>query len=591
MGSWSPGRPPCRSASWSTNRSHSWEVPRLSDSRRPGSIAIVAFDYDVAVIGSGFGGGVTALRLTEKGYRVGVFEAGRRWSDATLPSTSWQANRFLWMPRLGLLGIQRLSFLRNVMMLSGAGVGGGSLVWANVAYEPHDAAFRDPQWDGITDWKAELGPFFDQARRMLGVATNPKATPADDVMQRIAAHFGVEDTFQPTPVAVYFREPGVEDPDPYFGGEGPTRTGCTFCGGCMIGCRHNAKNRIDRTYLYLAERHGARVHPEHEIVDIERLSGGGFRLTARHPTRRSRQNRYTAEQVVFSAGALGTTKLLLRLRHRLPRLSPRLGRQFRTNSEALVGSTARSDDVDYSYGVAITSSIHIDHHTHIEPVRYPKGSSAMGLLSTIMVDGGGRVPRWLLFLGAAAAHPVRLLRSLSVYRWAERSVILLVMQSLDNALSLRLDRRGRLTAAQDSGKPAPTFIPEANEAARVAAEYMGGFPGSSINEVLFDAPLSAHPLGGACIGADPDHGVVDGYHRIFGYEGLHVVDGAAVTANLGVNPSLTITAMAERAMAMWPNKGEPDRRPPPGSRYVPVDPIPPIRPVVPANAPAALFYH
>ncbi len=550
----------------------------------------MAFDYDVAVIGSGFGGGVTALRLTEKGYRVGVFEAGRRWTDETLPVTSWQANRFLWMPRLGLLGIQRLSFLRNVMMLSGAGVGGGSLVWANVAYEPHDAAFRDPQWDGITDWKAELNPYFDQARRMLGVAPNPKMTPADRVIRHIAARFGVEDTFQPTPVAVYFREPGVEDPDPYFGGEGPTRTGCTFCGGCMIGCRYNAKNRIDRTYLYLAEQHGARIHAEHEIVDLEPLPGGGYRLTARHPVRHSRRTRYTAEQVVFAAGALGTTKLLLSLRHRLPKLSARLGRQFRTNSEALVGSTATSDAVDYSQGVAITSSIHIDNHTHIEPVRYPKGSSAMGLLSTIMVDGGGPVPRWVRFLGAAAAHPVRFLRSLSVYRWAERSVILLVMQSLDNSLALRLNKRGRLTADQDTGKPNPTYIPEANEAARVAAEFMEGFPGSSINEVLFDAPLSAHPLGGACIGADPDHGVLDGYHRVFGHDGLHVVDGSAVTANLGVNPSLTITAMAERAMAMWPNRGEPDGRPQLGTRYLPIAPIPPHRPIVPAGAPAALFY-
>jgi len=554
----------------------------------------VDFDYDVLVIGSGFGGSVSALRLTEKGYRVGVLEAGKRWDETTLPKSSWNLRRFLWFPRLGMKGIQRITLLKDVMAVSGAGVGGGSLVWANVCYEPHKEAFSDPQWDGITDWKQELAPFYDQARRMLGVQTNPVETAADRVMQEVARKLGVEDTCEPTPVAVYFGESGITVPDPTFGGAGPDRTGCILCGGCMTGCRHNAKNRLDKTYLYLAERNGAQVYAEHQVIDVIPLDAGGYRVVTERPGAwlRRRRRAYTAEQVVFSAGALGTARLLLRLRDdgRLARLSPRLGRQLRTNSEALVGASARTVDVDYSKGVAITSSFRPDAHTHIEPVRYEKGSNAMGLLSAMMVDGGGRVPRWLRFLGSAVLHPIRLLRSLSVYRWSERTIILLVMQSFDNSLRLRRGRFGRLTTDQESGKPNPTFIPVANEAARMAADVMGGDPGSSINEVLLDIPLTAHAIGGACIAATPERGVIDPYQRVFGYDGLHIVDGAAITANLGVNPSLTIAAMSERAMSFWPNRGEEDPRPAVGGPYERLEPVAPIDPSVPADAPAALFY-
>jgi cholesterol oxidase len=551
-------------------------------------------DYDVLVIGSGFGGSVTALRLTEKGYRVAILEAGKRWTDGTLPTTSWQLRRFLWFPRLGLRGIQRLTLLNDVMALSGAGVGGGSLVWANVAYEPHEEAFSDPQWDRITDWKGELAPFYDQARRMLGVVDNPADSPSDDVMRKVADRLGAADTFEPTPVAIYMGKPGVTVPDPYFGGQGPTRTGCIFCGGCMTGCRHNAKNRLDTTYLHLADRNGARIFPEHQAVDLRPLDGGGYEVSTVRPGGWPRQRRrvFTAGHVVFSAGALGTARLLLRMRDAgvLARLSPRLGLHFRTNSEALVGATARGVGVDYSQGVAISSSYQPDSHTHIEPVRYERGSNAMGLLSTIMVDGGGRLPRPLLFILAAAAHPFRFLRSLSVRRWAERTIILLVMQSFDNSLRLRLGRRGRLLTEQETGKPNPTFIPIANQSARIAAELIDGDPGSSINEVLLNAPMTAHAIGGACIGATPEEGVIDPYQRVFGHPGLHVVDGSAITANLGVNPSLTIAAMSERAMAFWPNKGEPDVRPELGGSYRRIEPIGPISPAVPAGAPAALFY-
>lgn len=531
--------------------------------------------YDVIIIGSGFGGSVAAHRLTEKGYHVCVLEAGRRWRASDFPETNWDVRRSLWFPRLGMLGIQRISLLRDIMVLSGSGVGGGSLVYANTHYEPHAAFYTDPQWGDITDWASELAPWFDEARRMLGVVDNPVETDADRVMRGIASQMGVEDTYRPTPVAVYFGEPGRTVSDPYFGGEGPDRAGCIGCGNCMVGCRHHAKNTLDKNYLWFAERAGAEVRELQQVVDVEAVTvgdGPGWVVTAKHPGLSRRRHRYRARDVIFSAGSLGTTRLLLELaeRGRLPEISPRLGHQTRTNSEALVGALARDRSTDYSKGVAITSSIHPAPDTHIEPVRYGRGSNALGLLSTVLVDGGGNVPRQIRFLASVARHPIRFLRSLSVFHWSERAVILLVMQSRDNSIRL-LRKRGlfgrRLTSEQGRGNPNPTYIPEANDAARIAADLMHGEPMGSINEVLFDTPTTAHILGGAPIGDSPLTGVIDAYHRVFGHEGLHVVDGAAIGANLGVNPALTITAMAERAMTMWPAKGKPDPRPPLGAVY------------------------
>ncbi|MEA3502863.1 MAG: GMC family oxidoreductase, partial [Actinomycetota bacterium] len=543
--------------------------------------------YDIVVIGSGFGGSVSALRLTEKGYRVGVLEAGRRYRTGDFADTNWDVKRFIWGPRFGLYGIQRLDLLSNVLVLSGAGVGGGSLVYANTLYEPHDAFFTDPQWGGITDWKREFAPFYALAKKMLGVTAANADTPADDVMRKIAQRLGVENTFRPTPVGVFLGEPGVEVDDPYFGGAGPHRSGCTSVGACMIGCNQNAKNTLDKNYLYLAEQGGAVVHADTEVTDVQELPDGRWRITTQRPgpIKGSNRKSFFANQVIFSAGALGTTRLLLSLmdRGRLPGMSDQAGQLVRTNSEVLLGATARGTDVDYSRGVAITSSIHPEPHTHIEPVRYPKGSSVMGLLATILTDGGPGVPRPLRYLRNMVFHPIRWLRSMSVRRWAERSIILLVMQSYDNSLRL-VRKRGvfgtRVVSEQGHGEPNPTYIPIANEAARIAAEAMNGDPMSSINEVLLNRPTTAHILGGAAIGAGPSTGVIDAYHRVYGHLGLHVVDGAAVGANLGVNPSLSITAMAERAMAMWPNKGEADPRPPPGSDYEPIAAVAPQNPAV-----------
>ncbi|MFI5931012.1 GMC oxidoreductase [Actinoplanes sp. NPDC051494] len=539
-------------------------------------------DYDVIVVGSGFGGSVTALRLTEKGYRVGVLEAGRRWDAGSLPRTSWDLRGFLWAPVFGLRGIQRITLLKDIVVLSAAGVGGGSLVYANTLYHPPPGFFADERWSGITDWAGELAPHYDQASRMLGVTVQPSMTPSDRVVAAVADEMGVGATFRRTPVGVFFGAPGRTVPDPYFGGAGPDRTGCTECGDCMIGCRTGAKNRLDLNYLHLAERAGAVIHPDTEVTGLRPIHGG-WRV-------QTRRRVLTAGQVVLAAGALGTQRLLHAMRDtgRMPALSARLGSLTRTNSEALLGAqTVRVPQDPFSAGVAITSSFHPDPDTHIEPVRYGPGSNAMGLLTTLLVDGGGRVPRPLRFLGQALRHPGLLARSLSNRRWSDRTIIALVMQSTDNSLTVRRTRRGRLTTGPGHGPANPTWIPVGHDAVRRMARHIGGHPGGAVGDV-FDIPMTAHILGGATIGASPATGVVDAYQRVFGYPGLHVVDGSVIPANLGVNPSLTITALAERAIALWPNKGDTDPRPPLGGAYVRHNPVPPRSPAVPAHAPGAL---
>ena len=541
--------------------------------------------YDIVIVGSGFGGSVSALRLAEKGYRVGVLEAGRRFTPDTLPKTSWDLRNFLWAPKFGMRGIQRITLLKDIVVLSAAGVGGGSLVYANTLYQPPAPFFEDPHWSGITDWAKELSPHYDQASRMLGVTEQPTMTPSDVAIKQVAEDMGVGHTFRRTPVGVFFGEPGKTVPDPYFGGVGPDRTGCIECGHCMIGCRFGAKNRLDVNYLYLAERAGATVHPDTEVTAL-RPAGGGWRID-------TRGGGFTADQVILSAGALGTQRLLHAMKDTgvLPGLSDRLGWLTRTNSEALLGAeTTKVPAEPFSTGVAITSSFHPDDETHIEPVRYGPGSNAMGLLSTILVDGGGRVPRPLRFLFQALRHPKVTAHAISVRRWSERTIIALVMQTIDNSLTVRRTRRGRLTTSPGHGRPNPTWIPVGHEAVRRLADRIGGYPGGTVGDI-FNVPMTAHILGGATIGESPRAGVIDPYHRVYGYPGLHVVDGSAVPANLGVNPSLTITAMAERAMSLWPNKGQEDPRPPIGSGYERLEPIAPRSPAVPPGAPAALRPH
>ncbi len=576
------------------------EVPTTDEGRSTGPRPR---DYDVLVIGSGFGGSVAALRLTEKGYRVGILEAGRRFDESSFPQTSWQVRDFLFAPRLGLLGLQRIHPLKDVIVLAGAGVGGGSLIYANTLYVPPKAFFEDRHWRGITDWARELAPYSDQAARMLGVVTYAGDTPADKVMKAVADDMGVGHTYTTTPVGVYFGEgPGVTSPDPFFGGRGPARTGCIECGECMTGCRHNAKNTLPKNYLGLAEMAGARVHPLTTVTAVRPLPGGGYAVdterTGVRPGRR--RHTYTADQVVVAAGTYNTQRLLFKMRDRgyLPLLSPALGRLSRSNSEALMGAMSASVDTpytseaeDFSKGVAITSSFYPESHTHVEPVRYGKGSNLMGLLETVLTEEEPGRPRWKTWLRAVGERPRPALAALNVRQWSQRGIIALVMQSLDNSVTVtstrsRLGRWG-LTTQQGEGEPNPTYIPVANEVVRRMADKIGGEPYGNVGD-LVSAPMTAHFVGGAVIGATAEVGVVDPYHRVWNYEGLHIVDGSTITANLGVNPSLTITAQAERAMAMWPNKGEADARPPLGASYVPVAPVAPVMPVVPAEAPGAL---
>ncbi|ACU96397.1 GMC oxidoreductase [Saccharomonospora viridis] len=557
---------------------------------------MVRFDYDVVVIGSGFGGSVSALRLTEKGYRVGVLEAGRRFADHEFAKTSWRVRDYLFAPFLGCTGILRITFLPDALVLSGAGVGGGSLVYGNTLYEPPGTFYADPQWAHITDWKEELAPYYDQAKRMLGVTTNPWPTPSDEVMREVADDLGVGHTYRPTPVGVFFgpdgTRPGTRVADPFFGGVGPDRRTCLHCGECLTGCRHGAKNTTVKNYLHLAEAAGATVHPLTTVTGIRPRPGGGYVCTAVHTKQPWRKRTYTAEQVVLAASALGTQRLLHRMRDRgmLPRLSPRLGVLARTNSEAVLAARTTRRDAGYHRGVAISSSLHPDEVTHIEPVRYGKGSNLLALLGAVLTDPVPGRPRWL----AGLSEMVRQRRALPALhnprRWSEQTIVLLVMQSLDNSVTT-YTRRGllgrRMLTKQGIGEPNPTWIPIGHEVARRVADKIGGIAGAGWND-LFNRPLTGHFIGGCTIGDSPETGVVDPYHRVYGHPGLHVVDSSAVSANLGVNPSLTITAQAERAMALWPNKGDPDPRPPLSAAYERIDPVRPNHPIVPTEAPGAL---
>ena len=574
-------------------------------------------DTDVLVIGSGFGGSVAALRLSEKGYRVTVLEAGRRFEDEDFARTSWDLKNFLWAPRLGCYGIQRIHMLKDVMILAGAGVGGGSLNYANTLYVPPPVFFEDRQWGHITDWQSELKPHYDMASSMLGVVTNPCDGPVERAMRSSAETMGVGESFRRTPVGVLFGEDGApeqqgrEVPDPYFGGAGPRRTTCTECGNCMVGCRVGAKNTLMKNYLALAERLGAQILPMRTVTRVGVVPGseasGAETYRVRHEATDASGDKSaritTARYVVLAAGTWGTQNLLHRMKDdgELPRISDALGRLTRTNSEALVGalaSTPPTGDADLTKGVAITSSFHPDESTHIENVRYGRGSDAMGLLTTLLAPPRtGLTPRFLRLLASLPSN----LPALTAWfppgtHFADSTVIGLVMQTLDNSLttSLRGGLLGRrLTSRQGHGEKNPTYIESGHEGIRVIADEMSAaldqpfYPGGTWSEA-FDIPLTAHFLGGAAISDSPATGVIDPYHRAWGHPGISIVDGSAVSANLGVNPSLTITAQAERAFSLWPNTGETDPRPGQGERYDRLEPVPPrVRAVTDFTHPSA----
>jgi cholesterol oxidase len=524
------------------------------------------FDTDVAIIGSGFGGSVAAHRLTEKGYRVTVLEKGRRWQPSDFPKSNWNIRKSFWFPYIGCRGIFGLRLLREALVLHGVGVGGGSLVYANTLFEPPATVWDDPQWKGLENWRAVMPERFDTARKMLGVVENPKLGPADEALRRAAARRGRESSFKNTPVGVYFGSPDVTVPDPYFDGAGPPRTGCTFCGGCMVGCRPGAKNTLDKNYLFLAEKAGARVIPDTRVTFVEALPGGGYRLHWRQTKAllSSVKGTLSATKVVFSAGVLGTVPLLMECKERggLPNLSGQIGNVVRTNSEALLGVTSRSRK-DLSEGIAIAAKVEIDEVTHVECVRFPKGSDVMLLLGTPLTDGGHGLPRPLKWIGNILRHPIDFLRIIKPWGKAETGTVVMAMQTADNHTRLVRKRQWlwpfsrTLTTQPDANQPGiPSYIPVANQIAREVAADLDAIPQSTLNEVLLDTSTTAHILGGCGIGADADHGVIDSSGRVFGYEGLYVMDGSMISANLGVNPSLTITALSEHVCSRIPAKHE-----------------------------------
>ncbi len=519
--------------------------------------------YDFAIVGSGFGGSVSALRLAEKGYRVVVLEKGRRFAPEDFPKTNWDLKRWMWMPALGLRGLFQMSFFEHVTILHGVGVGGGSLVYANTLPMPKDDFFQAPSWAKLADWKAELATHYLTAKRMLGAAQNPVMTRGDRVLEEIAADLGRSEHFHPTDVAVYFGKPGVKAADPYFAGEGPERVGCTFCGACMTGCRVGAKNTLDRNYLYLAERRGVEVRPETEVTAVRPQANSGRYLLETRPSLKDSTTAVAetivAEQVIFAGGVLGTNRLLLDMKHDpngLPRLSDRVGDRVRTNSEALIGVVSSNPDEDFSKGIAITSILNTDEHSHIEPVRYGAGSGFFRTMALPHAPGPTVLARLGGTLRGFLRHPLDWTRAALVKDFAKQSQILLYMRTLEGTLSLRMGRsaltgfaRGLVTKL-DAGSPAPSaFMEEATDLARRFAEKVRGVSMTLLTETLLGVPSTAHILGGCCMGDSAENGVIDSRHRVFGYDGLYVIDGSAVSANPGVNPSLTITALAERAMS------------------------------------------
>jgi cholesterol oxidase len=557
--------------------------------------------YDVIVIGSGFGGSVAALRATEKGYRVGVMESGRRWADEDIPITSWHLAKFMWQPEAEMFGIQRMEYLDDVLVLCGAGVGGGSHVYGNTLYVPPKAFFEAREWAGITDWADELAPFIDQASRMLGVVRIPYLpTDADRYMQQVAIDMGKGDSFNRAPVGVYFGTPGVEADDPYFGGVGPKRSGCISCGNCMIGCGHNAKNKLTTNYLYLAEHAGAEIHELSEVYELNPIDGGGYEVLTRHPGWAQRaahlhHHRFTADQVIVSAHAYGSAKLLHQMKYhgRLPGLSDQLGQRARTNSEQLLsitrpyGEWKRDPEKEHITpgSVSITSGVWPDPQTSIEPVYYGVASDVMSFLLTYHQHGEQTHPT-RGYLNELVEHPSKVLAGFDTRHWSERMVVMLCMQTTDTSIDL-FWKDDRLHSRQGSGTPPSVHIPVVEEFADRLAKKMHGEERALAFEVL-NRTASAHFIGGMPIADSTDHGVVDPYQRMFGHPGLHVMDGSVMPANPGVNPSLLITSLAERAMALWPNKGEADTRPQLGSGYHRIAPIAPHRPIVPPGAPGEL---
>jgi cholesterol oxidase len=507
-------------------------------------------EYDFVIMGSGFGGSVSALRLAQKGYKVLVIEQGRRFSSADFPKRNWNLRKWLWVPGLRFYGFFPISLFRHITVLSGTGVGGGSLVYANTLPVPKSGFFNSGSWKDLLDWENELAPYYQKAKQMLGVAKNPSLGPGDLALEKLAEAIGKKEHFSPTNVAVFFGEPKETCPDPYFNGEGPDREGCRFCGGCMVGCRYNAKNTLDKNYLFLAEKRGATIMERSKVVNINPIGPGGVGGYDVHIRRTGGIHRMKihTRSFIFSGGVLGTVPFLLKLkRTTMPNLSDLTGAHVRTNNEALIGVVSNDKSRKFSEGIAIGSIVNTDEHSHLEPVRYPAGSGFWRILMAPMITGKTLAGRVLRILGDYILHPISNAKAVFASDWANRTQILLFMQTRDSTLNLKKGFFGTRTGVERGTAPS-AFIPEAQDLARKFAKIVNGKPLVLPTESLFGIPTTAHILGGACMGSSIETGVIDSDHKVFGYENLYVIDGSAISANPGVNPSLSITALAERAM-------------------------------------------
>ena len=520
--------------------------------------------YDWIIIGSGFGGSVSAHRLTQKGYKVLVIEKGRRFADDDFPKTNWDLKRWMWNPVMGLKGIFQMSFMKHMTVLHGVGVGGGSLVYANTLPTPKSEFFESGSWSNLADWETELAPHYATAKRMLGAASNPVETQGDRVLQDIAKDIGREDQYHPTEVAVYFGEPNKKVSDPYFDGEGPDRVGCNFCGGCMTGCRIGAKNTLVKNYLYFAEKNGAEVRPETEVTAIREEDAGGYVVETKPTFGKGPTTSFSSERVILAGGVMGTMPLLLKMKEDpagLPKISDRVGDFVRSNSEALIAVLSSKKGTNFSKGVAITSILHTDDHSHIEPVRYGSGSGFFRTLMAPHAPGPTVLARLWGSVTAFFKQPLRWLRAVFVPDMAKHSQVLLYMRTLEGTLRMRLGRqwrtgyqRGLVTEVDDPSQAPSAFMEEATDLAERFADKTEGVTTTLMTETLLGVPSTAHILGGACMGDSAETGVIDASHQVYNYPGLYVIDGSAISANPGVNPSLTITTLAERAMSLIPEK-------------------------------------
>lgn len=519
-------------------------------------------EYDYVIIGSGFGGSVSAHRLTQKGYKVLVIEKGKQYHAHTMPKSTRDMKRWLWAPMAGLHGIMKMTLFRHVMVLSGVGVGGGSLVYGATLPTPKPQYFKTGSWAGLSDWEQVLKPHYDTALKMLGAADNPTLTEGDLVIKQLAERLGKVEEFKPARAGIFFSQPGQEGTvteDPYFNGAGPARRGCIECGGCLTGCPHNAKNSLDKNYLYLARQAGADVIAQTEVTDVSPVGtedGQQGYLIKTRPVVGNKKSypAIFAKGVVFAGGVLGTVPLLLKLKSSgsLSRLSERVGHDIRTNSETLTAVTSDSNTVNFAQGIGIGSILNTDDHSHVEPINYSPKSDFWRWILAPKTTAKTFLGRMFQLTKSVLTEPVANFKSLFAPNWSQRTLYLLFMQHLDSTLTLKRNRFGFLSTSMGDGPPPSCNIPESERVSKGVQEIINGRVTRPLNEAFLGAPSTAHILGGAVMGADEQTGVIDKHNRVFGYHNMYVCDGSAMSANPGVNPSLSITALTEWAMSHVP---------------------------------------